>query len=71
MKKVIILIPTYNDWESIQKILSEINSVINTINKFEFECIIINDCSTNKKPQINKPIHAGKVRVLKIILALF
>tara|TARA_X000001036_G_scaffold431832_1_gene466779 strand:+ start:78 stop:950 length:873 start_codon:yes stop_codon:yes gene_type:complete len=66
MKKVIILIPTYNDWESIQKILSEINSVIDTINKFEFKCIIINDCSTNKKPQINKPKNFTSLKIINM-----
>ena len=28
MKKIIILLPVYNDWESLNKVLEEINSVI-------------------------------------------
>ena len=40
MKKIIILLPVYNDWESLFKVLEEINSVIKDIQKYEFKCII-------------------------------
>ena len=36
MKKIIILIPVYNDWEFIQKVLDEINSIISQI-KLSFQ----------------------------------
>ena len=52
MKKIIILIPVYNDWESLIKVLNEINLVVKKIKNFEFKCIIINDCFNNKNPKL-------------------
>ena len=49
MKKIIILIPIYNDWESLSKLLNDINQEIENINNFEFNCIIVNDNSTIEK----------------------
>ena len=48
MKKVKILIPVYNDWESLIKLLDEINKVITDIKNTEFDCMIVNDASTIK-----------------------
>ena len=31
MKKVIILLPVYNDWESLSKVLEEINELIEAV----------------------------------------
>ena len=66
MKKIIILIPVYNDWESVQKVLDEINSIISQIKKFHFKCIIVNDCSTNEQPNINKPKHLHSLKILNM-----
>ncbi len=55
MKKIIILLPVYNDWESLRKVLGEINSIIKTLKSFEFSCLIINDNSTIKRTEILKP----------------
>ena len=66
MKKVIILIPTFNDWESIQKVLNEIDSVINTIKEYEFKCIIVNDCSTNQQPKIKKPKNFVSLKIINM-----
>ena len=49
--KCIIILPTYNDWESIIKLLKVTNNSIKK-SKFRFEVLIINDAST-KKGQIN------------------
>ena len=37
MKKIIILIPVYNDWESLKKLIIEISKNIKTLNDFSFE----------------------------------
>ena len=66
MKKVIILMPTYNDWESIQKVLTEIDSVIIKISNYQFKCIIVNDCSTDKKPEINKPKNLNSLKIINM-----
>ena len=55
MKKIIILIPVYNDWESLIKLLDKINSSIQNIDNYEFKCIVINDSSNVKRPKIPKP----------------
>ena len=43
MKKIIILIPVYNDWESLKKLIKEINDTIKDFNDINFECLIVND----------------------------
>ncbi len=64
MKKIIILLPVYNDWESLNKVLEEINLVISNIKDIEFKCIIINDASSVNELPISKP---NKFSSLKII----
>ncbi len=55
MKKIIILIPIYNDWESLNELLSEINQNIKFYNDINFECLIVNDASTIQPQKLNKP----------------
>ena len=64
MKKIIILLPVYNDWESLIKVLEEINSVIKDIQKYKFECIIVNDSSTIEKPKIIKPKSFNSLKII-------
>ena len=51
MKKIKLLIPVYNDWQSVFKLLENVNSEISTLN-FEFSVIIINDASTENRPEL-------------------
>ena len=48
MKKIIILIPVYNDWQSTSKLLEDINLNIKGLNQ-EFSVIIVNDASTDQQ----------------------
>ena len=48
--KVKILIPIYNDWNSVKRLVDNIDKVINNIN-CNFSIIIVNDASTQKKPE--------------------
>ena len=66
MKKIIILLPVYNDWESLLKVLDEINSVIKDIQKYKFECIIVNDSSTIEKPKIIKPENINSLKIINM-----
>ena len=66
MKKIIILLPVYNDWESLIKVLEEINSVIKDIQKYKFECIIVNDSSTIGKPKIIKPKSFNSLKIINM-----
>ena len=66
MKKIIILMPVYNDWESLAKVLDEINFIINSIKDYEFKCIIINDHSMVKKFKINKPKNFSSLKIINM-----
>ena len=55
MRKIIILIPVFNDWQSLKKLLLEINKTIESFIDVSIECLIVNDASTNQLPEFNKP----------------
>ena len=48
--KIKILIPIYNDWNSVNRLVNNIDKVINDID-CNFSIIIVNDASTQKKPE--------------------
>jgi hypothetical protein len=64
MKKFIILIPIYNDWESLAKLLDNISKIIKNIKKAQFDCIIINDCSTIINPKIKIPNEINSIKII-------
>ena len=66
MKRIILLMPTYNDWDSIIKLLGEINSVIKNIKDYTFKCIIVNDCSSEKQSKITKPKNFSSLKILNM-----
>ena len=66
MKKIIILIPVFNDWDSLQKLILEINKNIHQINDFEFDCLIVNDGSTIE-PKLTKPSSIKSLKILNMI----
>ena len=50
MSKIKILIPIYNDWQSVFRLLENINSEVSNL-EHEFSITIINDASTESKPE--------------------
>ena len=62
--KIIILIPVYNDWQSLFKLLENINSEIYGLNK-EFSIIVVNDASTENKSQFSNNLN--NIKSIKII----
>ena len=66
MKKIIILIPVYNDWESLNKLLREINENITSFSDINFECLIVNDASTIKLPELKKPGNFGSLELFNM-----
>ena len=66
MKKVIILIPVFNDWESLQKLIIEIDMIIKDLKEFSFECLVINDASTIISPKLSKPKNFKALKVLNM-----
>jgi hypothetical protein len=66
MKKFIILIPVYNDWKSLEKLMLEINEVIKNIGNAEFNFIIINDSSTEPHQTIKVPPNIFSIKVINM-----
>ena len=66
MKKIIILVPIYNDWESLIKLLSDINNTIKNIENYEFKCIVVNDSSSLKQPKISKPLNLKSLKIINM-----
>ena len=64
MKKIIILIPVFNDWDSLEKLLGEIDETVKNIKNIFIECLIINDASTIISPQFIKPKNIKKINIL-------
>jgi len=62
--KIKILIPNYNDWQSVFKLLENINSEISGL-EHEFSAIIVNDASTESRPEIN--LNLNNLNSIKII----
>ena len=51
--KIKILIPVYNDWKSVFKVLDEIND-LDLNNELKISVIIINDASKHDLPELKK-----------------
>lgn len=66
MRKIIILIPVYNDWESLKKLINEINEIIAEIDDIFFDCLVVNDASTIKQPEIKKPKNINSLKILNM-----
>jgi len=59
MKQIKILIPIYNDWQSVFKLLANINSEVSTLDG-EFSVIIVNDASTEDRPELSTDLSSLK-----------
>ena len=66
MKKFKILIPVYNDWESLNRLLIEINKNISSIKNIQFDCVIINDASTVDSPKIDIPSNINSLEIINM-----
>ena len=66
MKKIIILIPVFNDWESLIKLIKEINESIKDYNSVHFECLVVNDASTINQPNLVKPNNIKSLQILNM-----
>ena len=56
MSKIKILIPIYNDWQSVSKLIKDINSQVSTLSD-EFSVIIINDASIENRPEFSPDLN--------------
>ena len=64
MKKIIILIPLYNDWKSVSKLLKEIDLQILSWDS-EVSIILVNDASTEERPDLNS--NYQKIKLVKVL----
>jgi len=62
--KIKILIPVYNDWQSVFKLLEIISSEVSSL-EYEFSVIIVNDASTESKPELS--LNLDNLKSIKII----
>ena len=62
--KIVILIPVFNDWQSVYKLLENINSEVSNLGH-EFSVIIVNDASTESRPELSKNL--DNLNSIKII----
>ena len=56
MSKITILIPIYNDWQSVFKLIKDINLQVSTLSD-EFSVIIINDASIENRPEFSPDLN--------------
>ena len=63
MKKISIIIPAYNEEESLPSLYERLSKLINQINNYEFEILFVNDGSKDRTIQIIKDLRAKDSRV--------
>jgi len=64
MMKVVILIPVYNDWQSVSKLIDEINN-LSVSSEFQISVIIVNDASNHDRQEENKNLE--NIKSIKIL----
>ena len=64
MNKIKILIPIYNDWQSVFKLLENINSEVSKLDA-EFSVVIVNDASTENRPEFSTNL--GNLKSIQVI----
>ena len=64
MKQIKILIPVYNDWQSVFELLKNINSEVSKLEE-EFSVIIVNDGSTESRPEFLTDL--SKLKSIQVI----
>ena len=62
--KIKILIPVYNDWQSLSKLLENINLEVSNLDH-EFSVIIVNDASNENRPELS--VNLDIFKSIKII----
>jgi polyisoprenyl-phosphate glycosyltransferase len=66
MKTTIILIPVFNDWDSLKKLIEEINENIKGFEDINFEFLVVNDASTIDQPKLTRPNNIKSFEILNM-----
>ena len=60
MKKITIIIPAYNEEESLPLLYDRLNKVTSNLKEYEFEMLFINDGSKDKTIEIIKSFRSSR-----------
>ena len=64
--KVVILIPVYNDWQSVSKLIDEINN-LSVSSEFQISVMIVNDASNHDRQEENKNLeNINSIKILNM-----
>ena len=63
MKKITILVPAYNEEESLNALYERISKIMNSMENYEFELLFINDGSKDKTLSMIKELRSKDNRV--------
>ena len=63
MKKISIIVPAYNEEESLPLLYERLNKIMNSISNYEFEVLFVNDGSKDKTIQIIKELRQKDGRI--------
>ena len=65
--KIKILVPIYNDWQSLSKLIDEINN-LSLSSEFQLSIIIVNDASNHDRQAQNKAVSYTHLTLPTILL---
>ena len=69
--KIVILIPVFNDWQSVYKLLENINSEVSSLGH-EFSVIIVNDASTEANPGLSNNLdNLSSIKIINMNCLLY
>ena len=63
MKKITIIVPSYNEEESIPYLYDRLNTMMNSLNNYEFEVLFVNDGSKDKTLELIKELRDKDKRI--------
>ena len=66
MRRVIILIPIFNDWKSFKKLIFEIGESVDGLKDYFFDCFVINDASSIDSPKLKKPKNLNSIKIFNM-----
>ena len=63
MKKITIIVPSYNEEEALPYLYERLNTMMNNLNQYEFEVLFINDGSKDKTLELIKEMRSKDNRI--------
>lgn len=63
MKKITIIVPSYNEEEALPYLYERLNSMMNNLNQYEFEVLFVNDGSKDKTLELIKQMREKDNRI--------